>query len=389
MKKKTIITTAIAVFSVLFITPAFAQVSMDAIIPDVEEIHTLIKDKNKDSRQKTDNKTADISGVKEVKPLVKETNITETENQIVINIEELLAQFENNLDVNLIPNISKQQMVPFLNVAVNKRDIEVVKEILDRGVDLQGSDDLYYQDPLLIALSNKCDTELALDTDKEIMKLLVENGADMTKTYLKPYQQYDFGVVAEYLHRFKDPYQISYIEKNDKYNVITVATGYIAKNNNPQYTEKFNYLLKLGAKNGAVNKIDIRAFATIMSQYHKNGKGMIDLLLSNDMIIKEDHIKVVKNLTIQRQKRNRYPTAGISIRKLPYSSDKIKKICKNTSYPDIIQMWLPELQKVEKEEELIARLEQKMVKQQEEFVKKIENAVMQINLDKLDLYQFD
>ena len=105
------------------------------------------------------------------------------------------------------------------------------------------------------------------------------------------------------------------------------------------------------------------------------------------MIIKEDHIKVVKNLTTQRQKQNHCPTDRPL--RHPLSSDKIKKMCESTAYPDIIQMWLPELQKVEKEEELIARLEQKMVKQQEEFVKKIENAVMQINLDKLDLYQFD
>ena len=300
-----------------------------------------------------------------------------------MDIEEIVKKFEKNLDINIIPNnISAQQLVPFLNVAVNKRDINVVKKILDIGIDLQGSEDLYYQDPLLIALANKCDDETMLDTDKEIMKLLVDNGADMTKPYLTPYQLYDFGLVTEYLHNCEYPNREATVRKDDRFNVISVATGYISGKTNPYYIEKLDYLLKLGAKNGAINKIDMKAFATVMLNYDRAGKEVIDILFDNNMLIKEEHTKIVKNLTTARQSVRHYPIDRPV--RYPLSSEKIQKMCERTSNNKIRKCWLPELKRVEKEEKLIAKLEQRRLDQQEKFSKQVEEALMNIKLEQLN-----
>ncbi|MBO4708078.1 MAG: hypothetical protein J5594_05970 [Elusimicrobiaceae bacterium] len=367
MKNKNIILAAlIFIMSICFALPSFAQVDMDAIEPNVEEIHTLLKP------------------AKVIKPEVVKQEVVNNPVLDIVAIEEIVEEFEKNLDINLIPdNISTHQLVPFLNVAVNKRNIAVVKEILGKGANLQGSEDIYYQDPLLIALSNKCDNEEMLDTDKEIMKLLVDNGSDMTKPYLTPYQLYDFGVVAEYLHSIKNPTKEAKVKKNDRFNLISVAAGYVSKTTNPYYVEKFDYLLKLGAKNGAVNKIDMKAFATVMSNYEKAGKDIIDILFDNDMIIKEEHALIVKNLTTKRQVESNYPTDGRPFR-APLSSEKIQRMCERTSSNNIRKSWLPELRRVEKEEKLIARLEQKREEQLEKFSKQVEEAVLKINLEKLN-----
>ena len=299
------------------------------------------------------------------------------------DMEQIVKKFEKNLDVNIIPdNISAQQLVPFLNVAVNKRDMSVINKILNMGVDLQGSEDLYYQDPLLIALANKCDDETMLDTDKKIMKLLIDNGAGMTKPYLTPYQEYNFGLVSFYLHSPKYPNSVDAIRKDDRYNVITVATGYVAENTDSYYIEKLDYLLKLGAKNSAVNKIDMKAFATVISKYQKKGKELIDVLLNNNMIVKEEHSKIIKNLVIQRQRKIQYKT-GINV--LPLSSEKIRKRYVEKTYdPVIVAIWTDELKAVEKDEQLIARLEQRRFEQQEEFSKRLEEALTNIRLEKLN-----
>lgn len=299
------------------------------------------------------------------------------------DMEQVVKKFEKNLDVNIIPdNISAQQLVPFLNVAVNKRDMSVINKILNIGVDLQGSEDIHYQDPLLIALANKCDDEVMLNTDKEIMKLLINNGADMTKPYLTPYQLYDFGIVAEYFHNCKYPNKEAKVRKDDHFNVISVATGYISGETDPYYIEKFDYLLKLGTKNGAVNQIDMKAFATVMLNYDKAGEEVIDILFDNNILIKEEYAKIVKNSTIARQKANSCPIDK-PIR-LPQSSEEIQRMCERTSSNNVRKCWLPELKRVEKDEQLIARLEQRRFEQQEEFSKRVEEALMKIKLEKLD-----
>ena len=127
----------------------------------------------------------------------------------------------------------------------------------------------------------------------------------------------------------------------------------------------------------------MKAFATVMSNYEKAGKDIIDILFDNDMIIKEEHALIVKNLTTKRQVESNYPTDGRPFR-APLSSEKIQRMCERTSSNNIRKSWLPELRRVEKEEKLIARLEQKREEQLEKFSKQVEEAVLKINLEKLN-----
>lgn len=286
------------------------------------------------------------------------------------DFEDIVTQFEETLNVNLIPNnMTGQQLVPFLNVAIKKRNIEIVKEILGRGVDLQGSEDIYYQDPLLIALSNGYDTESSLDIDKEIMTLLVENGADMTKRYLTPYQEYYFGLISLYLHGTWHPSEISPVNKKDRYNVISIATGYVTKHIEPYYIEKFLHLLNLGSKKDAINQIDMRAFAAVVSKYHEEGEKIMDVLLNNNMIVEGEHIQIVKNLIIDRQRELPYKTG---FNKLPLSSEKVKeKYMEKTHNPVLVAMWTKEFKEVEKDEKLISRLEQMRAEQQEMYANQV------------------
>ena len=327
-----------------------------------------------------------VMGITFVLPAVAQTDNTD--------METIMEQFKNNPDASLIPeDASNADLIKFLNMAIIKRKLPVVEDILAKGVDLQGSDDPSYQDPLLVVLLldevRSRGSFGSLGIDEEIMKLLVDHGLDMTMPYITPDQTYDSKQIKDFFKGTVKGYEIN---ENDRFNVFSVALAILNKDYDNYFSTKFQYLLQLGKDKSVVNKIDMKNFAQSAHTYRL--QIAIDTLLKNNMIVKEEHIKIVKRIMITKE-QDAFPLFRASgmgvIFDEPMSSGELERY-RNTT---VVGRGFTSISKekkrtkaialVRKYEELLHKLEKQRAEQQEEFTKNLDEAITQINLDKLSI----